>query len=164
MLLCVVVWCCMLFCVLLFVCFVVCCVVVCCVVLGVVCGCCVLVLVWFWFWTLRFSLAPPADPAADSFALDHRCTFGVLWLSCEAPAPRASKHHQNSTRRHPERDRKRKNGSGRGKKSEILGGLAPLRPQPTGPHPSGPISSRFGPHPLGHHHDTHQIQTWIGRD
>ena len=59
------------------------------------------------------------------------CAFGILWLSCEAPAapkgvshdsPRAKTltfegpglHHQNSTRRHPERE----------KKSEIFGGPA----------------------------------------
>ena len=71
----------------------------------------------------------------------------ALGLSCETPAAsgppgRAPNVHiaspgayQNSTRRHPERDRKSKNGGGRGKKksAKILG-----------PHPSGP------------HHDTHQ--------
>ena len=67
------------------------------------------------------------------------CTFGVLWLSCEAPAARSGgaagvphdsaraqtctfegpglqKHHQNSTRRHPEREEKNKFCGGRGKK------------------------------------------------
>ena len=71
------------------------------------------------------------------------CTFGVLWLSCEArsggaagvshDSPRAQtctfegpglqKHNQNSTKRHPEREEKNEFCGGRGKKkSEILGG------------------------------------------
>ena len=74
------------------------------------------------------------------------CTFGVLGLSCASPGgpvwwgrrgftpqpkspnvhmsgPRPSKHHQNSTRRHPSEGRKARNGGGKGKKkSEILGG------------------------------------------
>ena len=36
--------------------------------------------------------------------------------------PGASKHHQNSTRRHPERDKKSENGSGRRKKARNFGG------------------------------------------
>ena len=76
------------------------------------------------------------------------CTFGVLGLSCEAPAARsggaagvshdspraqtctfqdtcASKHHQNSTRRPPERHRNSETVAGKGKKKrEILGGPA----------------------------------------
>ena len=58
------------------------------------------------------------------------------------------KHHQNSTRRHPERDRKSKNGSGgREKKREILGsppfgappfGAPPFRAPPFGAPPFGP--------------------------
>ena len=71
------------------------------------------------------------------------CAFGVLGLSCEARAapkppglhsPRAQtctfkgsglqKHHQNSTRRHPERHKKSEMVAGEGKKSEILGGPA----------------------------------------
>ena len=64
------------------------------------------------------------------------CTFGVLWLSCEAPAapkppefdtttrelqtctfegPSLQEHHQNSTRRHPEREEKNEFCGGRGK-------------------------------------------------
>ena len=43
------------------------------------------------------------------------CTFGVLGLSCEAPAG-SSKHHQKSTRRHPEREEKNEFCGGRGKK------------------------------------------------
>ena len=72
------------------------------------------------------------------------CAFGVLWLSCEAPAARSGgatgvphdnqraqtctferpglqKHHQNSTRRPPERDKKSEMVAGERKKSEILG-------------------------------------------
>ena len=69
------------------------------------------------------------------------CTFGVLGLSCASPggqvwwgrrgstahfrAPELQKHHQNSTRRPPERERRMKIVAGRGKKkSEILGGPA----------------------------------------
>ena len=67
------------------------------------------------------------------------CTFGVLWLSCASPGGpvwwgrrgftrqpespnvhisgfRRSKHHQNSTRRHPERHRKSKTVAGKGRK------------------------------------------------
>ena len=74
------------------------------------------------------------------------CTFGVLGLSCASPGgpvwwgrrvshdnqraqtctfegPGLQKHHQNSTRRHPEREEKNEFCGGRGKKkSEILGG------------------------------------------
>ena len=60
---------------------------------------------------------------------------------------RSFKHHQNSTRRQKERKWER-----RGKKSAKFW-PATLR---------GPIFSGFGLHPLGHHHDTHQIQKWIG--
>ena len=67
------------------------------------------------------------------------CTFGVLWLSCASPGgpeaagvshdnqraqtctfegPGVQKHHQNSTRRHPEREEKNEFCGGRGKKKE----------------------------------------------
>ena len=91
------------------------------------------------------------------------CAFGV-GLSCEAPAalnppahtfqgPGLQKHHQNSTRRHPERDRKSDNGSGRGKKKGRNRGLPTLRgpalrgPTVWGPTLRGPIFSGFEPHP-----------------
>ena len=47
--------------------------------------------------------------------------------TCTLEGPGLQKHHQNSTRRPPEREREKKseNGDGRGKKQrEILGGLA----------------------------------------
>ena len=44
--------------------------------------------------------------------------------TCTFEGPGLQKHHQNSTRRHPERDKKSKNGAGEGKNSEILGGPA----------------------------------------
>ena len=85
------------------------------------------------------------------------CMFGVLWLSCEAPAAlvppglhttdisvaRRFKHHQNSTRRPPRERRKNEISGGREKKREISGpppfGPPPLRaPTPSGPHPFGP--------------------------
>ena len=65
------------------------------------------------------------------------CAFGVLWLSCEAPAARSGgaagvphdnqraqtcpglqKHHQNSTRRPPRERRKKEISGGREKKKE----------------------------------------------
>ena len=83
------------------------------------------------------------------------CTFGVLGLSCEAPAatnpPRVSHHspraqtctfegpglhknNQNSTRRPPERHKKERNGGGKGKKKrEILGGPAEAGPAESKP-------------------------------
>ena len=98
------------------------------------------------------------------------CTFGVLGLSCEIPTALRvcsppPKFHENT-----QRDTKRTNmGAGEGKtKSEIFG------------HPSGSIL--WGPHfswvwalalqapssVRGHfprpHHDTHQIQQWIGQN
>ena len=83
---------------------------------------------------------------------------------------RRFKHHQNSTRRHPERDRKSENGSGRGKKERNFGlptlrappFLPTLAPHPSAPQPFGAPIFGFGLHPLGHHHDTHQIQKWRG--
>ena len=50
--------------------------------------------------------------------------------------PGASKHHQNSTRRHPERH-KSENGGGRGKKKREILGLPPFQASPSGPHFSG---------------------------
>ena len=87
------------------------------------------------------------------------CTLEVLGLWCEAPGgpeaarvshdnPRAQtctfegpglhKNHQNSTRRHPERDKKSKNGAGEKKKSEILGGPAEGGPEEGGRAEGGP--------------------------
>ena len=66
------------------------------------------------------------------------CAFGVLWLSCEAPAARRFKHHQNSTNRHPDRHKKERNGGGRGKKSAKFWAPHPWGPHRSGPHPSGP--------------------------
>ena len=59
---------------------------------------------------------------------------------------RRFKHHQNSTRRPPEREREkeRKWGREREKKREILG-----NPPPSGPHPSSPHAA--GPDPSGPH-------------
>ena len=56
---------------------------------------------------------------------------------------RRFKHHQNSTRRPPERKEKNEFCGGTGKKKrEILG------PHPSGPHPSGPHFFWVGPPPL----------------
>ena len=51
------------------------------------------------------------------------------------------KHHQNSTRRHPERDKKSENGAGEGKKQEILG-LPPFGAPPFGAPPG--LGPTFG--------------------
>ena len=82
----------------------------------------------------------------------HFFGFGAAGASHDNPrtqdvhireGPGASKNHQNSTRRHPERDKKSENGCGRGKKK----------------------ARNFGPPlPSGPHHDTHQIQNWIGQN
>ena len=59
---------------------------------------------------------------------------------------RRFKHHQNFTRRHPERHKKSEMVAGEGKKSAKF-----WASHPSLPHPSGP-------HPLGHHHDG---QNWF---
>ena len=58
--------------------------------------------------------------------------------TCRFQGPCASKHHQNSTRRHPREGRMKENCGGRRKKKhEILG-----------PYPSGPLPSKPHPHSL----------------
>ena len=87
----------------------------------------------------------------------------ALGLSCETPAasvgqksrelqtrtfegPGLPKHHQNSTRRHPERGRKERIlRRDRGKKSAKFSAPPPFGPPPFGPHPSNPHPSN--PHP-----------------
>ena len=91
------------------------------------------------------------------------CTFGLS--GCRSPrtirGSRRFKHHQNSMRRHPERDKKSERGAGEGKKKrEILG------PLPSGHLFRGcdfraPLFLGLG-HTLWPHHDTHKIQKWIG--
>ena len=54
--------------------------------------------------------------------------------------PLRFQHHQNSTRRHPERHRKSETVAGKGRKSAKF-----FAPHPSGPHPSAPTFSRFGP-------------------
>ena len=50
------------------------------------------------------------------------CTFGVLWAQTDTfTGPNLRKHHQNSTRRYPERKKKTKWEWERDTKSEILG-------------------------------------------
>ena len=67
----------------------------------------------------------------------------ALGLSFQGPG--LQRHHQNSTRRHPERDKKSENGTGEGKKKkrEILG-LPPFGAPPFW----APTFSRFGPPPF----------------
>ena len=81
--------------------------------------------------------------------------------TCTLDGADAFKHHQNSTRRPPERDKKSENGGIRKQHAKFWA-----------PHPSGPISSGshfflFGPHRgptwVWAGHDTHQIQKWIGQ-
>ena len=84
--------------------------------------------------------------------------------TCTFQAPGASKHHQNSARRHPRERQKERNGGGRGKKKRKFLGPPPFcappflegptircptlsLPHPSLPHPSLPHPS--GPHPSG---------------
>ena len=122
----------------------VCCACVLCVcVVCVVCVCCLL-----------FSPPPPLPAGPPSVGPP-----SVLGLSCKAPAalgppglhttapnvhvsgPQRFKHHQNSTRRHPERDKKSENGQEREKSAKFW--PPTLLPTPfrahtlRGPHPSG---------------------------
>ena len=62
--------------------------------------------------------------------------------TCTFQGPGASKHHQNSTRRPPERHRNSETVAGKGRKSAKF-----WAPHPSGHHPSGPHPS--GPHPFG---------------
>ena len=99
----------------------------------------------------------------------------ALWLSCETPAasgppwlahdsprtpnvhiraPRRFKHHQNSTRRPPERHKKSEMVAGEGKKRAKFWLPHPFGPPPFGPPPFGPPTLRappFEPHPSGPH-------------
>ena len=78
------------------------------------------------------------------------CTFGVLWLLCEAPAARGSgqqKHHQNSTRRHPERVEKNEFCGERGRrKSEIWGGPGEGRSREGRSKPNLETNTHMKPH------------------
>ena len=63
--------------------------------------------------------------------------------TCTFDGPGApNKHHQNSTRRPPERHKKSETVAGKGRKRAKF-----WAPHPSGPHPSGPHPS--GPHPSG---------------
>ena len=69
-----------------------------------------------------------------------------------------------SPREDPQRERKRAKLREWEKTQNFLAPI--LRPHllgghPSGRHPSGPDFFWVGPHPLGPHHDTHQIQKWI---
>ena len=61
--------------------------------------------------------------------------------TCTFERPGASKHHQNSTRRPPERHNENETVAGKGRKSAKF-----WAPHPSGPHPSRPLSlrGRFG--------------------
>ena len=157
-LLCVVVCCCVLLCV------VVCCCVMLCV---VVCWCwCLFVVVGCVVWTLltrRRTPLPNRPKFRSFFPLSHPLAvfslkFGGVF---RRPGPskcarlvspnvhirgsRRFKHHQNSTRRHPERDKKERTWR---KKREILGpspfGAPPFRARPF-------KALTFGPHPVAPH-------------
>ena len=58
--------------------------------------------------------------------------------TCTIEGPGASKHHQNSTRRHPERHKKSETVAGKGKQKREILGSHPSEPHPSGPHTSGP--------------------------
>ena len=52
--------------------------------------------------------------------------------------PGLQKHHQNSTRRHPERHKKSETVAGKGRKRAKLWAPPPFGAPPSGPHPFGP--------------------------
>ena len=79
---------------------------------------------------------PPSFLALSSPPL-HQRPLGVSHVSpraqtCTFEGPGLQKHHQNSTRRPPEREQERKWERDKEKKSEILG-PSPLEPPPLGP-------------------------------
>ena len=136
-----VLWCwCGFWCCVLFVCCCCCCVLLCCCCVGVVLLCvvllCVVVLVLCCCCVTLLNVCVKAAGVSH----DSPRTPNV-----HISGSRCFKHHQNSTRRHPERDRKNENGSGRGKKARNF----------------GPLTLR-GPTLWGH--DSHQIQKWIGQN
>ena len=177
LLLCVVVVVCCLLCVVvvLFVCCCLCVVVVCC------CLCVVVV----WFWTFRFSpclsgcrLKPRPLRGRRGFTRQPENSKRVHFRVPALQTP--PKFHEKT----PRETQKERNGGGRGKKnarnfwpptlwtphpSGPHLPASPSGPLPSGPHPLGPppFGARFflclGPTLLGPHHDTHQIQKWIGQ-
>ena len=64
-------------------------------------------------------------------------------------APALQKHHQNSTKGPPKREKKERKMWRERKKSAKCWASHPSGPHPSGPHPSGPHPS--GPHPSGPH-------------
>ena len=143
-----------------------------CVVVSVLCVVCC-VLVWL-FWTLRFlpcakppcgppcSGPPCAGPPKMSRFFPFPATVWALGLcrqgftrqpeNSKRAHLRLQKHHQNSTRRHPEY-KKSENGGGRGKKERNFG------PPKLRAHPSGPDFFWVWAPPFGPDHDRHtQIQ------
>ena len=96
--------------------------------------------------------------------------FFGLAESPNVQAPGLRKNHQNSMRRHPEKEREKEQ-----KWKLEREKCAKFWPHPSGPILRGPTFSRFRPspfeplprswpHPPGPHHDTHQIQKWIGQN
>ena len=78
------------------------------------------------------------------------CIVGVGFTErAHLSAPGIQKHHQNSTRRDPEREEKNEFCGGRGKKKREILGSPPFGPPPFGPHPSNPHPSN--PHPSNLH-------------
>ena len=87
-----------------------------------------------------------------------------VWASHESPTTpnvhirgsRRFKHHQNSTRRPPEREKKNENEGREKEKNAKFWAPHPSGQHPSGPHPSGPHSSLphlfwVRPHPSGPH-------------
>ena len=73
--------------------------------------------------------SPPIRPEAARVSHD-----SPRALTCTFEGPGLHKHHQNSTRRHPKKDKKSEHGAAEGKKkSEILGGPAEGGPEEGGP-------------------------------
>ena len=86
---------------------------------------CVAVCVWVVRTALRRTAILPDRPSAG---LPKRAHLRVP----------AFKHHQNSTRRHPERHKKSETMAGNGEKNAKF-----WAPHPSGPHPSGPLVHVF---------------------
>ena len=78
---------------------------------------------------LSCRVKPPGGPKTAGVSHNKRAQ------TCTFEGPGLQKHHQNSTRRPPEREEKNEFCGGRGKKSAKFSA-----PHPSGPHPSSPLA------------------------
>ena len=90
-------------------------------------------------WALGLSCETPMASGPPGFSHDNPRTPNVHIRVSQ----RLQKHHQNSTRRHPERHKKSEMRAGEEKKSAEFWASHPSTPHPSGPHPFG--APPFGP-------------------